>query len=175
MLTFEPIAAADPRIAAVLADLRAGQLREIAASRPGVTPAEIARDIAGLPETGVLHQLTLIAEDGTPRAVLIAVWLDGGRVNLAMVATRAWEGRIPVGLWRWFARVFLPGLDARPLDAQIVETIRFADTPPGADAWLRRLGFRVARTRHIHAARADRVTFLRLHPRLRPTPEKKAS
>lgn len=174
-LTICAVEADHPAVRIVCADMSEGQRREIAASRPGVTPAEIADDIARLPACDREHMLKLVDEDGAPRAIILAVMCEQRRVALAMVTTRSWQGRIPVPLYLWFARVFLPGLDREDISAAIVEVIRFADTPPRAHDWLRRLGFVEARTERLRLAAADRVTFRRLHPRLRSTPDRKAS
>lgn len=174
-LSFAQIRASHPVIDAVLADLRPGQLREIQASRPGATAAELCADLHALPLINRDHGLWLISEDDAPRALVIAVMGEHRRIALAMVATRAWEGGMPPGVYRWCKRIFLPMLDRTHITAALVEVIRFPDTPPRAHDWLRRLGFTVARTQHLHEARADRITFRWLAPDLRSTPARKAS
>lgn len=179
MLSYQRAAPDDPAIRAVISDMRMGQRRELFEASPAVTAERLIDDIARLPEAGREYALHVIYEDHQPRAVVIAIE-TGPRVApsvaLAMVATRDWEGGIPVGVYRWFARVYLPLIiDSTDFVAALVEVIRFPDTPPRAHDWLRRLGFAETRVRRILGSPAKRVTFSRLAPHLRSTPDRKAS
>lgn len=147
-------------IAAICADLRPADAREVFATRWGDDPAELAGELAALLPRAVLAQ-ALCGTDGAAIA-LVGFWMAGpGFGSASLIATRRW-GEIAPTAHRHCRRVVMAR--AAPAAFRRLECRSLADHG-AAHRWLRSLGFaEEARLRALGRDGEDFVQFAWLNP-----------
>lgn len=162
MLTLARIGGSDPRLEAILDDLRDSQRVEVTAQRWSDDPASLGPDYVRLVAAG--GAIILVGEDGAPGAALSLLEVSPGVAQLGMIATRAWERGVPRSLWKWLARSFIPHwLDNAGVRRAEIEVIAGSDV-----RWLERLGFEVWGRRVAAGKRGeDFLCLARLAPAAR--------